>query len=177
MSTDLTRTDPTSADASPSTVRRTRWAAVLTGVGLMVGVDQVVFHQLLGWHHLDSRGSERAGLVSDGLLHAAELAVLVVGLVALVLLRRRGPLPRRALVSGLLLGLGGFQLLDGTLVHKVLRLHQVREGLPAGELLPYDLAWTGAAVLLLVAGVVVARGGRGRPGGRGGSGGRGGPDR
>lgn len=152
------------AEPDASTRRWTRRAGVLTGVGLMVGVDQVVFHQLLGWHHLDSRGSERAGLVSDGLLHAAELVVLVVGLAALVVLRRRGPLPGRVLVSSLLLGLGGFQVVDGTVVHKVLGLHQVREGLPPGGLLPYDLAWTGGGVLLLLAGVLVARGGRPAPG-------------
>lgn len=156
---------PTVPDDLPTqprgdTRRATLRAAVLTGAGLMVAVDQIVFHQLLGWHHLDSRGSDRAGVVSDGLLHLAELGVLVGGLVLLVVLRRHGPLHRRALTAGLLLGAGGFQLFDGLVVHKVLGLHQVREGLPPGELLPYDLAWNAGAVVLLLAGLAVARGGR-----------------
>lgn len=27
----------------------------MTGVGLAMTLDEVVFHQLLGWHHLDER--------------------------------------------------------------------------------------------------------------------------
>lgn len=49
-------------------------------------------------------------------------------------------------------GGGGFQLFDGLVNHKVLRVHQVRyevENLPA-----YDAAWIGAGVLLIVVGLV-----------------------
>ncbi len=58
--------------------------------------------------------------------------------------------------AGTLLGLGGFNLFDGTVQHKVLRLHQVR---PAAEnWLPYDVAFIGLALLVLVAGIVLLRG-------------------
>ena len=52
----------------------------------------------------------------------------------------------------MLLGLGGFQLYDGTVQHKLLHLHQIRYGVP---LLPYDVGWNLFAVLALVAGAVL----------------------
>lgn len=51
-------------------------------------------------------------------------------------------------------GVGFFQLLDGVVDHKVLRIHQIRYGV---DLLPYDVAWIGSAVLLLVAGLLMLR--------------------
>ncbi|MFN2494597.1 MAG: DUF2243 domain-containing protein [Pseudonocardiaceae bacterium] len=49
--------------------------------------------------------------------------------------------------------MGGFQLLDGIVDHELLRLHQVRYGV---DILPYDLAWNGAALVLLAVGAVLA---------------------
>ncbi len=143
--------------------RRTQTASVLGGVGLMAGVDQVVFHQLLGWHHLYDGSTGRVGVLTDGLLHAAELAVLVTGLLLLVRLARRGALAPRTAGAGLVLGAGGFQLFDGLVNHKVLGLHQVRSGVP--DLLPYDLAWNASGVLLLAVGLLLLR--RSRDEGRG----------
>ena len=65
--------------------------------------------------------------------------------------RRAATLPARVWAGGLI-GAGGFQLFDGLVQHKVLRLHQVRYGV---DLLPYDLLWNGAGALALLAGVVV----------------------
>jgi hypothetical protein len=44
--------------------------------------------------------------------------------------RRRAPASAHAR-AGLFLGLGGFQLFDGTVGHKLLRLHQIRYGVDA----------------------------------------------
>lgn len=135
--------------------RRTLAAAATGGVGLMAGLDQVVFHQLLGWHHLYDGSTGRVGVLTDGLLHVAELAALVAGLLLLVRLARRGALAARSAPAGLLLGAGSFQLFDGLVNHKVLGLHQVRYGID--DLLPYDLAWNAAGGVLLALGVVLLR--------------------
>ncbi len=129
--------------------RRSTWSAALVGVGAMAAVDEIVFHQLLAWHHFYDRGTPQLALLSDGLLHAAQLVALVAGGFLLADLHRRRALVRRSAWGGLLLGAGGFQLVDGLVNHKVLRVHQVRYDV---ELLPYDLGWNLAAVLLLVAG-------------------------
>lgn len=132
---------------------RSTAATALIGVGVMAAVDEIVFHQLLAWHHFYDRSTPTLGLVSDGLLHAGELVALVAGFFLLADLRRHGSLVPASAWAGLFLGLGGFQLFDGVVDHKVLRVHQIRYGV---ELAPYDVAWIGAAVLLLVVGVVLA---------------------
>ena len=153
--------------AGTAEARRSALVAAAVGVGLMAAADEVVFHQLLGWHHFYDRSTPAVGLVSDGLLHAVELVLLVAGGFAFADLRRRGALAPRWAWSGLLLGLGGFQVFDGVVDHKVLRVHQVRYGV---DLLPYDLAWILGGVLLVVAGALLALRARragGPPGGRG----------
>ncbi|WP_150239913.1 DUF2243 domain-containing protein [Nocardiopsis quinghaiensis] len=144
----------------------TRWgrslaATAVIGIGLMAAVDEIVFHQILAWHHFYDRSTPTVALMSDGLLHAGELVALVAGFFLLADLCRRHALHRRAAWAGLLLGLGGFQLFDGIIDHKVLGLHQIRYGV---DLLPYDLAWNGTAVLVLIAGAVTAWRSRRAPG-------------
>jgi len=137
--------------ARPSAARRSLWAAVLAGAGAMAAIDEIVFHQILGWHHFVDRSTTDVGLLSDGVLHAVELVAIVAGVVLLVDARRLGLFDRRHAVAGALIGLGGFQVFDGVVHHKVLGLHQVRYDV---DLLPYDLAWIGGGVLLLLAGLV-----------------------
>jgi uncharacterized membrane protein len=120
----------------------------------MAGFDEIVFHQLLGWHHLDDRSTLEGGLRSDGVLHALELVVLVTAIVVIASLVRGAALVRRSAVGGAFVGAGGFQLFDGVVVHKVLGLHQVRYGV---DLLPYDVAWNAGAAVLLVVGLLIVR--------------------
>jgi uncharacterized membrane protein len=58
---------------------RSLWATVLIGIGSMAAIDEIVFHQLLGWHHFYDRATPLIGLFSDGLLHAAKLLAIVAG--------------------------------------------------------------------------------------------------
>lgn len=141
-------------------VSRSAAAAALAGAGLMAAVDELVFHQILAWHHFYDRSTPRVGLLSDGILHAAEVLAVVGGFVWLLDLRRRGELAGRPAWGGLLAGAGAFQLFDGLVNHKVLRVHQVRYGV---DLLPYDLGWIAAGLVLLAAGtLLVLRSGAGR---------------
>lgn len=133
--------------------RRSLRAGLLVGVGLMAAVDEIVFHQILGWHHFYDRSTPDVGLLTDGLLHAAELVVLVAGFFVLADLRGRQELAPRSARAGFVLGAGAFQLFDGIVDHKLLRLHQIRYGV---DLVPYDLAWNAAAVVLLGVGGVLA---------------------
>ncbi len=132
--------------------RRSAWVAALIGVGVMAAVDEIVFHQVLAWHHFYDRSTPAVGLLSDGLLHAAELVALVAGIFLVADLARRRALHRRSAWAGFLLGAGGFQVFDGVVVHKVMRLHQVRYDV---ELLPYDIAWIASGGVLLLAGTLL----------------------
>ena len=130
-------------------------ATVLIGVGLMAAVDEIVFHQLLGWHHFYDRSTPEIGLLSDGLLHAAELVALVAGVFLLLDVRDRRVIAPVLAWGGLFLGGGGFQVFDGIVDHKILRVHQIRYDV---ELLPYDLSWVGFGLLTAIVGLVLIRG-------------------
>ncbi|MFI8194884.1 DUF2243 domain-containing protein [Streptomyces sp. NPDC085946] len=145
------RTSP--APAARPEPRRSAAVCALIGAAVMAAVDEIVFHQVLGWHHFYDRSTPSVGLLSDGLLHSAELLALVAGFFLYADLRRRRALAPAHAWAGLFLGLGGFQLFDGIVDHKLLRLHQIRYGV---DVTPYDWAWNGAAVLLLLVGVVLA---------------------
>jgi uncharacterized membrane protein len=138
----------------PAPVLRAKsyWSAFLIGAAVMAGVDEIVFHQLLGWHHFYDKSTSEIGLLSDGLLHAAELIALVAGFFLLADARRRQAFSRTAGWAGLFTGAGLFQLWDGVINHKVLGLHQIRYGV---QIRPYDLAWNASAVALLAIGIAL----------------------
>lgn len=143
----------------PDLPRRSLGAGLLIGVGVAGFVDEVVFHQILHWHHFYDRSTSTAGLVSDGWFHAFSWLAIVAGLFLFADLQRLRASVRSRVVGGALLGWGGFQLYDGLVQHKVLGLHQVRYGV---DLLPYDLAWNLAGAAGVVAGTVVLLAGRRR---------------
>ncbi|MBC6906385.1 DUF2243 domain-containing protein [Saccharophagus sp. K07] len=125
---------------------------ILFGIGCMAAVDEIIFHQLLGWHHFYDLATPTFGLLSDGLLHAVELLALIAGFFIFLEQRRRGAADIIAIWAGFFMGAGGFQLFDGTINHKILKLHQIRYGV--NNILPYDFAWNVAAILLLIIGVI-----------------------
>jgi uncharacterized membrane protein len=144
-------------DLSSSRVARPSllWPGILVGIGLAGTLDEVVLHQLLGWHHFYDRSTPTAGLVSDGLFHLFSTVVLVIGLIQLVERRRTTQDPPRVALGGILLGAGAFNLYDGTIQHKLLGLHQVREGVP--DNLPYDLGFLAIAATAVLAGALLLR--------------------
>lgn len=130
------------------------WSGVLIGIGTAAFIDETVFHQLLHWHHFYDKSTPAVGLVSDGLFHAFGWFALVIGLVMVIDLVRRTRLSGRGLAGGILLGAGGFQLYDGTVQHKILRLHQIRYHV---NIAPYDWVWNIIALLILVVAVWLLR--------------------
>ena len=134
--------------------RRLLVSGLLLGLGAAGAVDEIVFHQLLHWHHFYDRSTGTAGLVSYGLLHAFTWSATVAGLALLADVRRRAAFAPSGWWGAVLVGAGAFQTWDGVVQHKLLRLHQVRYGV---DLTGYDLAWTGAGVLVLLAGLLLLR--------------------
>ncbi len=140
-----------------------RVIGLLLGAGIAGTLDEVILHQLLQWHNFYVHTSEAGRIVSDGLFHLTSSALLLVG--TLLLWRRRHaarkPNDGRRLGGTILVGLGGFNLYDGTIQHKLLRLHQVREGV--ANALPYDLGFLAIALAVLGAGWVLLRAARQSP--------------
>jgi uncharacterized membrane protein len=132
-------------------------AAVVMGVGLGGLFDGIVLHQILQWHHMVSTPLPpvtvedlETNTLADGLFHAAAWALTVGGLVTLLVRGddREVPGRGRRVLGGLLIGWGGFNLVEGIIDHHLLGLHHVRPG-PDEAL--YDLGFLiwGAAMVLL----------------------------
>jgi len=132
--------------------KRNFWSGLFFGIGLLAFVDEVIFHQLLQWHHFYDLSTPQIGIFADGLLNSFAWFAAIGGLFMFADLRRRNAFWMRRWVASILIGMGAFQLFDGIIDHKVLRTHQVRYNV---ELLPYDLAWNIFGAILLAAGIAL----------------------
>lgn len=127
--------------------------SLILGVGLGGFVDGILLHQLLQWHHmLSSSGDDSLGLpeypvdtvpglemntVWDGLFHTVTWLAVLIGL-GLLYSRITGSPGRvwrsRELWGWVLVGWGGFNLVEGVIDHHLLGIHHVRGG-------PHQLWW------------------------------------
>lgn len=134
--------------------KRNFWSGILFGIGSMAFVDEVIFHQLLQWHHFYDLATPQIGIFADGLLNSFAWFAAIGGLFMFADLRRRQAVRMRYWIASILIGAGAFQLFDGIIDHKVFRTHQVRYQV---ELWPYDLSWNLFGAALLLAGIVLAK--------------------
>lgn len=130
------------------------WTGILFGLGVVAFIDEVVFHQILHWHHFYDKSTTDIGLVSDGLFHAFSFFATVGSAFLMADLHRRQAFWPKRWLGGIFLGAGVFQLYDGTIQHKLLGLHQIRYNV---DILPYDLVWNITAVLMIIVGLVLLK--------------------
>jgi len=93
-------------------------------------LDQVVLHELLQWHNLYVHTTEFWRTAIDGIFHLVMAGLLLLGAMRLWRGRHaaRSPGQGRSLTARIILGMGGFNLYDGTVQHKVLHyIQSVRE--------------------------------------------------
>lgn len=128
------------------------WSGILFGLGMVAFIDETAFHQLLHWHHFYDKATTSIGLISDGLFHAFSWFSTIWSLFLLADLRRKKAFWLKRWIGGLFLGAGLFQLYDGIVQHKFMKLHQIRYQV---EILPYDLTWNITASLMVIVGIVI----------------------
>ncbi len=126
------------------------WSGILFGIGLIAFVDETVFHQLLRWHHFYDKSTTDIGLISDGIFHAFSWFATIAGLFLFADLRRRNGLIFQRWLGGVLLGIGVFQLYDGIIQHKWMRIHQIRY---VDNVIVYDIVWNVSALIILLIGL------------------------
>ena len=135
-----------------SYLSRNLWSGILFGVGYIAFIDEAVFHQLLHWHHFYDKSTTDIGLISDGLFHAFSWFATVGGLFMFADLRRRNALWLKRWLGGAVFGAGVFQLYDGIIQHKLMRLHQIRY---VENVYLYDIVWNGLAIIMIINGLVI----------------------
>ncbi|WP_129691248.1 DUF2243 domain-containing protein [Gottfriedia acidiceleris] len=128
------------------------WSGILFGLGLVAFFDEAVFHQLLHWHHFYDKSTTSLGLISDGLFHAFSWFATIGSLFMFANLRRKKSLYIKRWIGGVLLGAGLFQLYDGTVQHKWMKLHQIRYNV---DIMPYDLTWNITATIMTLIGCIL----------------------
>ena len=158
-----TTVNRTAADtASKPSYGKLMWAGILLGLGFGGFFDGIVFHQLLQWHHLlssagfppDSVRNLQVNTLADGSFHALTYVFTAAGL---LLLWRALPLPRGHgagwyLVGAMLIGWGGFNLVEGLVNHQLLGIHHVREDVPVEQWFAWDMAFLAWGALMLLGG-------------------------
>ena len=131
---------------------RNTLSGILFGIGFAAFIDEMVFHQLLRWHHFYDKSTTEIGLISDGLFHAFSWFATIGGLFLFADLRRRNTFLPRVWWGSILLGAGSFQLYDGIIQHKWMKIHQIRY---VDNVFVYDLVWNVLAILMVIAGLAL----------------------
>lgn len=133
--------------------KRNLWSGLFFGIGVMAFVDEVIFHMLLQWHHFYDLSTTAVGIFSDGLLMSFAWFAAIGSLFMFADLRRRNALWMKKWIGAVFLGAGIFQLFDGIVNHKLLRVHQIRYDVES--ILPYDIVWNVSGALLLAVGIIL----------------------
>ncbi|MDI7743636.1 DUF2243 domain-containing protein [Lysinibacillus fusiformis] len=128
------------------------WSGIFFGLGFVAFIDEAVFHQLLHWHHFYDKSTTSIGLISDGIFHAFSWFATVVALFMLADIRKRKVWDAKSWSGAAILGAGVFQLYDGIIQHKIMRLHQIRY---VAEVIYYDIVWNVIAGCMIVIGLVL----------------------
>ena len=138
--------------------------SIIIGIGIGGFIDGIVFHQILQWHEMLSARRPPTNYVNksvnmfwDGIFHAFTLLVTFVGIVLLWKLLQRKGIDRSGYLfsGGLLAGWGIFNLVEGTIDHQLLKLHNVKEISDNPE--SWNIGFLVLAVLLIAAGYLLAR--------------------
>ena len=145
-------------------------AGILFGLGLGGFFDGIVLHQLLQWHHLvtsagyppDSVENLKINTFWDGLFHALTYVFVAAGLAVLWRAARRTHLrwSSKLLVGALLMGIGLFNLVEGTVSHQILGIHHVNETAPREQWIYWDMGFLASGAAMLAGGWLLLRAGR-----------------
>lgn len=157
--------DCTSPSSPPQLATQPLAAGVLLGMSFAAFFDGIVLHQILQWHHMLS-GVESpktvAGLEAntfwDGIFLAAASGLAITGIWMLWRSSRRGEVLRsQALTGALLIGAGGFNVVEGIIDHHLLQIHHVKSGINEPF---WDFGFLLLSAILVVVGWLLLRSAR-----------------
>lgn len=132
--------------------------SVILGIGLGGFVDGILFHQILQLHGmvsnrlaLDTVVGKVVNMFWDGIFHAVTLVAVIIGVVSLVrLLKKKDINPSSKLaLGGAFAGWGIFNVVEGTIHHHIIKLHNVNEYSMNPDLWNYSFLASGVIFMAL----------------------------
>lgn len=136
-------------------MKSTFTGSLLLGIGTIGMIDGIVFHQLLQWHSIYMYTDRFNQIVSDGLFH---LLVTIIIFIGAVILWKSDPSDSRnntfAFLSGLFLGAGLFNFIEGILNHHILQIHHVK---PGPNQIFYDILYDISGIIIIMIGLFLKR--------------------
>jgi uncharacterized membrane protein len=139
-------------------------AGMVLGIGLGGFADGILLHQVLQWHEMLSAKVPATNYIGksvnmfwDGIFHAFCLIVVLIGVRLLwrAVTSATALKSGRLLVGGMLSGWAVFNLVEGTIDHHLLKLHNVMEYAPDHDVA--NFSFLGASLLMLLLGVWLSR--------------------
>jgi uncharacterized membrane protein len=139
-------------------------AGMVLGIGLGGFADGIVLHQLLQWHEMLSAKVPATNYVGksvnmfwDGIFHAFCFLVVLIGVAMLwrAATSAKALKSGRLLVGGMLSGWAIFNLVEGTIDHHLLKLHNVMEYAPDHDVA--NFSFLGASFLMLLYGIWLSK--------------------
>lgn len=136
-------------------------AGIFLGLGLGGFVDGILLHQILQWHHmlssvrpLTTNTNTDINMVWDGLFHALDWVLTVIGV---ALLWRAGGRTdvlwsSQSFTASLLIGAGLFNVVEGVINHQILGIHHVK---PGTNQLAWDLGFLALGALFVIIGWIL----------------------
>ena len=136
-------------------------AGIFLGLGLGGFVDGILLHQILQWHHmlsnvrpLSTNTNTDLNMVWDGLFHALDWVLTVIGVALLWRAGGRADVAWSSHTFGgsLLMGAGLFNVVEGVIDHQILGIHHVK---PGPNQVAWDLGFLVLGALLVVVGWII----------------------
>ncbi|MBW4683054.1 MAG: DUF2243 domain-containing protein [Microcoleus vaginatus WJT46-NPBG5] len=136
-------------------------AGILLGMSAAGFFDGIVLHEILQWHQMltsvmppTSLSNVKENMVWDGFFHAGVYIINSVGIWLLWRAGKQGEVPASSstFAGALLIGAGGFNLIEGLIDHQILGIHHVK---PGPNQLTWDLGFLVFSALLVVAGWIL----------------------
>ncbi|WP_340084189.1 DUF2243 domain-containing protein [Siminovitchia sp. FSL H7-0308] len=133
-------------------MRSTFVGSFLLGIGTIGMIDGIFFHQILQWHSTYMHTNRFNQIVSDGFFH---LFVTIVIFIGAIILWKSDPSDSKnnklTFLSGIFLGAGIFNFIEGIINHHILQIHHVK---PGPNQFLFDILFDVSGIILIIIGLI-----------------------
>lgn len=142
------------------------FVGMFLGLGLGGVLHEIVFNQLLQWHHIKNAGfpagtveNFRFNLLLDDAYHG--MIYIIVGISLAIFWRNTHWAALRlhgiVIIGAILIGIGAFNLIEGIVVQQILGLHHFSETTPQDPFVYWDIGFLIWVVTMVLSGQLLCK--------------------